>query len=65
MSAWDITGAIIWSILLVAWTWELHRHPASDPYWESKNSRAMGQLMTTVVLALDIFCIARLFGAHA
>lgn len=60
MSAFDITGAIVWGLLTGLFAfggWDAQRSGGSD---DTVGSLAAA---TILFLALFIFCLARLFGA--
>lgn len=62
MSAFDITGAIIWSILAF-----LFFNAAFQPNKETGRygSEEAGQFMVALIcLSCSVFSIARMFGAH-
>lgn len=73
MSAWDISGAIFWTITasmhwFAVWAWA-SKH-AGKPHIEARNDpeRWKAQLNAWVALGtscLSIYCVARLLGASS
>lgn len=59
MSAWDIAGAVVWTLFLAFWIIAL----------VNDKTNAGGKLVSLVGIVtcalLAIYCIARLFGANA
>lgn len=56
MSAWDITGAIVWGFLTITGWPQLGS--------VKKEDRFIAVVICLLVTAPFTFCIARLFGAH-
>lgn len=61
MSAWDIAGAVLWTPLAA-----LHWYLLPQIRKDAKPIRRIEFIAVTVMLsAVAVFCVARLFGAHA
>lgn len=60
MSAWDIAGAVVWTLLAVMF-WGTAVISVDDPKASVKAATALAAAFTMAA----IFCIARLCGAHA
>lgn len=63
MSAWDFTGAVIWSVLAVLfWAGTFISNKSPNPRY---GSTEMGCFLLALPLTCAAaFCIARLCGAH-
>lgn len=57
MSAFDITGAIVWGLLAVVFLWAWVKAPSGHP------GEGGVLILGVVFTAAFIFCLARLFGA--
>jgi len=59
MSAFDVAGAVVWTPLAI-WIWvDLIRGAVSEP------NVGMGGIIAVLLTLASVYCIARLFGAHA
>jgi hypothetical protein len=62
MSAWDVTGAVMWSaIALLYWFWCFDKAMKEEP---ASSQSLTGFIFALASTAAAIFCIARLCGAH-
>lgn len=64
MSAWDIAGAVVWTLSAAVWWTTVIRIAGHS------DELTPGQSLTAIVVGValplaSVFCIARLLGAHA
>lgn len=59
MSAWDVTGAVIWTPLGLWLLWGVFFHS-----WKDEGNQAPAFFMAVAMCAGAVWCCARLCGAH-
>lgn len=64
MSAWDISGAIVWGVLAF-FLWCGALIPAKPPLPRYGGNEVAAFFFALPTTAAAVFCIARLCGAHA
>jgi len=62
MSAWDISGAVVWPPLAALFWWWFFK---GDLGSRSDAGHAIGFFAALSFTLAAVFCVARLFGAHA
>lgn len=63
MSAWDVTGVVVWTALALFW-WMVTLIPSKPPAPPYGETELVAFCLAVPCSALAVFCFARLAGAH-
>ena len=60
-SAWDVAGAVVWTVWAVLFWWTLYRQRIGE--WTA-DTALRGFLLATATFLAAVYCWARLLGAR-